>query len=203
MLRTALSIAIAAGCSEKAGSSVDDQAKHVAEVAAAGGVVDSILPIVEHLRRFRASLPKTDTLRHASPTMEALVQRWSRAIGSNDTTDLNAMVMDRTEFAWLYYADSPMSRPPYEAPPELLWGQLLASSNKGATQLVNRFGGSRVTASRLRCVAPPDTQGVNVLFKKCEVRLSAPGKETVDGVLFGTILERMGRFKFVGLSSSL
>ena len=203
MLCTALSITIIAGCADKAAVSADEQAKHVAEVVAAGGVVDSILPIAEHLRRFRAALPQTDTLRWASPTRDALIQRWARAIGGNDTTDLNAMIMDRAEFAWLYYPDSPMSRPPYEAPPELLWGQLLASSNKGATQLVSRFGGSRITATRLRCPTPPDTQGVNVLLSKCEVRLSAPGKPTLEGVLFGTILERAGRFKFVGLSSSL
>lgn len=202
--RGALLLAVTTACADKsAPSPADEQAKHVAEVVAAGGVVDSILPIAEHLRRFRAALPQTDTLRQASPTRDVLIERWARAIGGNDTTDLNAMIMDRAEFAWLYYPDSPMSRPPYEAPPELLWGQLLASSNKGATQLVSRFGGSRVTATRLACPTPPDTQGVNVLLSKCAVRLSAPGKPTLEGVLFGTILERAGRFKFVGLSSSL
>jgi hypothetical protein len=35
------------------------------------------------------------------------------------------------------------------------------------------------------------------------VRLAAPGKQTVQGVLFGTIIERGGRFKFVGLSTEL
>jgi hypothetical protein len=200
----ALLLAVMAACADKsAPSPADEQAQHVAEVVAAGGVVDSILPIAEQLRRFRDALPPTDTLLHASPSRDALVERWARAIGGNDTTDLNAMIMDRAEFAWLYYPDSPMSQPPYEAPPALLWGQLLASSNKGATQLVNRFGGSAVTATRLRCVTPPDTQGVNVLRSKCEVRLSAPGKPSVEGVLFGTILERAGRFKFVGLSGGL
>ena len=200
----ALLIAAVMACADKpAPSLADEQAKHVAEVVAAGGVVDSILPIDEQLRRFRGTLPPTDTLRYASPSREALVSRWAAAIAKNDTTDLNAMVMDRNEFAWLYYPDSPMSKPPYEAPPQLLWGQLLASSNKGATQLVSRFGGSRVAASQLRCPTPPDTQGTNVLTSKCEVRLAAPGKQTVDGVLFGTIIERGGRFKFVGLSTNL
>ena len=200
----ALLLAVTTACADKsAPSPADEQAKHIAEVVAAGGVVDSILPIAEQLRRFRDALPPTDTLRHASPSRDALVTRWAAAIARNDTSDLNAMIMDRDEFAWLYYTDSPLSKPPYEAPPELLWGQLLASSNKGATQLVNRFGGSRVTASRLRCPTPPDTQGANVLHSKCEVRLTAPGKTPVDGILFGTILERGGRFKFVGLSTDL
>ena len=197
-------LAATAACTDKpAPSPADEQSKHVAEVVAAGGVVDSVLPIAEHLQRFRATLPKTDTLLHASSSRDALVSRWAAAIATNDTSDLNAMIMDRAEFAWLYYPESAMSKPPYEAPPELLWGQLLASSNKGATQLVNRFGGSRVTASRLRCATPPESEGSNVLHSKCEVRLDAPGKPSVDGFLFGTIIERDGRFKFVGLSTNL
>jgi hypothetical protein len=200
----ALLLAVTAACADKsAPAPADDQASHVAEVVAAGGVVDSILPVAEQLRRFREALPPTDTLRHASPSRDALVTRWAAAIAKNDTSDLNAMIMDRHEFAWLYYPESPMAKPPYEAPPQLLWGQLLASSNKGATQLVNRFGGSRVTVSRLRCPTPPDTQGANVLHSACEARLEAPGKQTVEGVLFGTIIERDGRFKFVGLSTDL
>jgi hypothetical protein len=200
----ALLLAVTTACADKsAPSPADEQAKHVAEVVAAGGVVDSILPIPEQLRRFREALPPTDTLLHASQSRDALVARWAAAIAKNDTTDLNAMVMNRREFAWLFYPDSPMSKAPYEAPPQLLWGQLLASSNKGATQLVSRFGGSRVTVSRLRCPTPPDTQGANLQHSKCEARLAAPGKQTVDGILFGTIIERDGRFKFVGLSTDL
>ncbi len=200
----ALLLAATTACADKpAPSPANEQATHVAEVVAAGGVVDSILPIDEQLRRFRDALPPIDTLLHASPSREALVTRWAAAIATNDSSDLNAMIMDRAEFAWLYYPDSPMSKPPYEAPPQLLWGQLLASSNKGATQLVNRFGGRRVTVSRFRCPTPPDTQGANVLHSKCEARLTAPGTQTVDGILFGTIIERDGRFKFVGLSTDL
>lgn len=184
-------------------SSANEQAGHVADVAAAGGVVDTILPIAEHLRRFRVGLDSTDTLSHASASRDALVARWAKAIGANDTTDLNAMLLSRAEFAWLYYPDSPMSRPPYEAPPELLWGQLLASSNKGASQLVKRFGGSVAKATALRCPIPPELLGANRLHAKCEVRLTAPGRDTLQGILFGTIIERGGRFKFVGLSTNL
>ena len=202
--RSLLGAILLLACTEKpAPSPADEQAAHIAEVVAAGGVVDSILPIAEHLRRFRAPLARTDTLRYASPSRTALVERWAAAVGASDTVALNAMIIDRAEFAWLYYADSPMSRPPYEAPPELLWGQMLAASNAGATTLVQRFAGSRPSASRLRCPTPPDTQGGNVLHAGCTVRLSAPGRPPVEGALFGTILERDGRFKFVGLSSRL
>ena len=181
----------------------EEQAAHIRDVVAAGGVVDSILPVEEHLRRFRVDLPSVDTLQHASPSMDALVARLAHAVSTHDTTDLNAMVLNRQEFAWLYYPESPMSRPPYEAPPELLWGQILASSDKGARQLVNRLGGSTITVSRLRCPTAPDTAGANLLHTRCEVRFAAPGKPTLEGNLFGSVIERDGRFKFMGFANRI
>ncbi len=199
----AIALLLLGACAPKDAVPADDQAAHVADVAAKGGVVDSILPIAVHLRRFRAGLDSTDTLSHASLSRAALVARWAKAIAANDTADLNSMLLSRAEFAWLYYAESPMSKPPYEAPPELLWGQLLAASNKGASQLVTRFGGSAAKATELRCPASPEPLGKNLLHAKCEVRLAAPSRETLQGRLFGTIIERGGRFKFVGLTTSL
>ena len=125
-------------------SSADSQAAHIRDVVAAGGVVDSILPIDEQLRRFRADLrEQPDTLRHASASIDALVRRWGNAVATRDTADLNAMTLDRAEFAWLYYPGSKLSKPPYEAPPQLLWGQIMSNSNSGAQQLLARFGGAR------------------------------------------------------------
>ena len=179
------------------------QAEHVRDVVASGGVVDSVRPIAEHLRRFRAALPPVDTFRHASASREALVARLARAVGTRDTAALNAMALDRREFAWLFYESSPLARPPYEAPPELLWGQILTASDEGARQLVNRFGGSTVTADRLVCPDAAEIEGENRLYKRCRVRFTAPGRRTLEGDLFGTIVERHGRFKFVGYANRI
>ena len=181
-------------------TAADSQAAHVAAVAAAGGVVDSILPTGEALARFRDGLDPVDTLRHAAASREALVDRWAQAVAASDTATLNALLVDRAEFAWLYYPDSRMSLPPYEAPPGLLWGQLLASSNEGAAQVMRRHGGRPFRVAALRCPAPPVDEGKNRLHERCEVRLNAAGAPTR---LFGTILERDGRFKFLGYANPL
>lgn len=192
------------GCrGDMAAASRRAQAAHADSVVATGGVVDSILPMAEHLRRFREGLTATDTLRHASPTRDALVDRLARAIASRDSADLNAMVLDRGEFAWLYYPSSMLSRPPYEAPPELLWGQILAASNEGARKLVAHLGGvSKASAEAIRC-PEPKTEGANQLYERCTVRFRAPGRTPLEGILFGTIIARDGRFKFIGLSNHL
>ena len=184
-------------------TAADSQAAHIQAVVAAGGVVDSILPIAEHLRRFRAGIAeRADTLRNGSPSIEALVNRWAAAVSARDTAELNAMVLDRAEFAWLYYPDSKLGKPPYEMPPELLWAQFLTNSDEGAKRVLNRFGGSPVIVGSVSCPATK-TEGPNRLHEGCLVRLESAqaGREPLR--LFGTIFERDGRFKFVGFTNAL
>lgn len=178
------------------------QQAHIREVVAAGGVVDSVLPIAEHLARFRAGLRTVDTLSSASSSLEALVNRLTAALSTRDTAALNGMVLDRSEFAWLYYPGSAMSAPPYEAPPELLWGQINASSNAGIRKLLSIYGGSRVKVASLDC--PPATaDGDNRLHERCNVRFEATGRRSMTGNLFGTIIERDGRFKFLSYANRI
>lgn len=204
-LRSAIAVALILGCREApARTAADSQAAHVREVVASGGVVDSILPIAEHLTRFRATLRQPpDTLRAASTSIEDLVARWATAVTRRDTAALNAMVIDASEFAWFYYPDSKMSKPPYEAPPGLLWGQLLASSNEGARTLLTRYGGKGVRVDSVRCPDSVVVEGANRLHDGCRAAVRIDGASAVDARWFGTILERDGRFKFVGLSNSL
>jgi len=181
----------------------EKQAEHVKDVVAAGGVVDSVLPVAEALRRFREGLPKQDTLLHASDTRAALVERLAGAITRRDTADLNAMALNRAEFAWLFYEESPLSRPPYEAPPGLLWGQILTTSDEGIRQLMTRLGGKSIEVSDLACPNAPEQEGRNTLYKRCTVRFTARGEKPLEGNLFGSIIERDGRFKFVGLGNRI
>lgn len=183
-------------------AATNDQAAHIQSVVEAGGVVDSILPIAEHLRRFRSGMVPLDSLQDASPSLPALVTRLTQALSVRDTAALNAMVLNRREFAYLYYPESTLSQPPYEAPPELLWGQILESSNQGAKQLMEQFGGADVTAKELSCPAP-EIEGPIALYKRCTVVLSAPKRATLRGNLFGTIIARDGRFKFIGFANRI
>ena len=204
-----LFVLLATSCSDGANhdtvaaTAADSQAAHVQEVVAAGGVVDSILPINQHLERFRASVPRVDTLVHASPSARQLLDRWASAIAARDTVALNEMLINRAEFAWLYYPDSRMSKPPYEAPPELLWGQLLASSDQGARKLLTRFGGGTLTIVSFNCPRAAQMEGENRLHEECITRLESKGARIPPNRLFGTIIERGGRFKFVGYANRL
>lgn len=191
-----------AACKDK--TPADDQQQHIADVVARGGVVDSILPIAEQLDRFRKTVAdKPDTLRHASNSIANLVTRWTLAIASSDTAALNAMLLDRAEFAWLYYPTSKMSLPPYEAPPQLLWGQMLATSEEGAQNILKLFSAESFKVLGVNCPNAPVVEGTNQLHEGCRLKLERGGSAPVEQSYFGTIIERDGRFKFVSYASRL
>ncbi len=189
---------------EATSSSADSQAAHVRDVIASGGVVDSILPIAEQLRRFRADIPEQpDTFRRASASVDALVKRWAAAVATQDTAALNHLMLDRAEFAWLYYPGSALSKPPYESPPQLLWGQIVSNSDKGARQLLARFGGSRFDVASVTCPAPGDSTTNGQVHANCRVRVRVKNGRIIEGTLFGSIVEHRGRFKFLGYANRL
>jgi hypothetical protein len=197
-------LAVAVTASDSGFTAPDPQAEHIAAVAAAGGVVDSILPVEEHLRRFRSTIPDTaDTLRHGSASFDALVARWVVAIEQHDTAALNAMVISRAEFAWLYYPTSELAKLPYEAPPELVWGQILTGSDDGVRKALRRFGGRRLSIRDVRCARSPQVEGTNRLYMDCRTTVMTVADTLKNVRMFGTILERDGRFKFIGHGNSL
>ena len=182
----------------------ESQSVHVREVIAAGGVVDSVLPIDEHLRRFRANLSeRPDTLRHASSAIEALVHRWAAAVSQRDTVSLRRMSLDAAEFAWLYYPGSQLSKPPFESPPLLLWDRLQSSSESGARQVLTRFGGRRFDVLAVTCPPPNDTTSHSRVYSSCRVRVRLNTRTPIEDRLFGSIIEHDGRFKFLGYANRL
>ena len=184
-------------------TAADSQAAHVAAVAAAGGIVDSILPSDEVLRRFRENLPVADTLQHAAASRDGLVREFLKAVSASDTLTLNRLVLDRSEFAYLYYPTAAISKPPYEAPPQLLWGQILQASNDGLPRVLSRAAGQSLALSRVTCADSIVREGTNRLHNACTVTVGIGRGTPIEARWFGTIIERDGRFKFIGYGNAL
>jgi hypothetical protein len=175
-----------------------------AAAPASAGVIDSALPIAEHLKRFRATLRyRPESLLHASASPASLVDRWARAVAARDTLTLRQLHIDRAEFADLVYEQLRISKPPYEMPPELLWFQLTANSDDGLRKSLERLAGHRVTVRSVRCPTPVDTQGALQMRDSCLLRLRVDGDTLPEERYFGSIVNRDGRFKFVGYSNKL
>lgn len=185
------------------GVSADD-ADASATAAASAGVVDSALPIDTLLHRFRATIPDTPTvLTGGESSPERLTRALLAALESHDTATVRRLVLSRAEFAWLYYPHTIFTRPPYEMGPELLWLQISANSEKGAVRLLRRYGGSPLRLDALLCPDSVQQEGPNTVTAGCRVRFSAADSAARDLRLFGSLLNRDGRYKFVSYANEL
>ena len=168
----------------------------------APGIVDSVFPPAEAMRRFRESLPVTSTLATAARSRDSLVHRFVRAVERRDSTALRGMVMSRAEFAYLYYPTSPHARPPAQQPPALVWFLPTQNSEKGVGRLLDRFAGRALQVRGYTCAEPPRVEAENAIWDDCRLHIGG-GADTATVRLFGGVIERGGRFKVLSYSNDL
>ena len=168
-----------------------------------GYIVDSILPIAEEMRRFRAAVggDAATALRGGSGSRDGLVARFAAALAAGDSAALRRLAVSPREFIDLVYPESPNTRPPYQQAPGLLWRQIQLPSGTGFHRLLERHGGRPFRVDTLRCPFPPEVQGNNRLHAGCTVRFVSGTDAAREGRLFGTIVERQGHFKFVSFTN--
>lgn len=165
--------------------------------------VDSFIPREVALERFRKSGRKVTQLAHAAVSRDELVREFVRALERRDTTTLRQLIISRDEFAWLYYSTSKQGLPPYSLNPDLMWFMQVEQSNSGMTRALNQLGGKHLSYAGYRCEGSSTTEGENTLWGPCTVRLvQAPG-DTAEGRLFGPILRREGKYKFLSYANKL
>jgi len=172
--------------------------------ATPGYVVDSALPIDTLLARFRATVPDTPTaLLGGEPSAERLAREFLRALSTNDTASIRRLVVNRAEFAWLYYPHTRFTKPPYEMGPDLLWLQMNEASEKGIVRSLRRYGGSALRFEALACPDSVTTEGPNHITVGCRLRFAAGDSAARTLQLFGSLMERDGRWKFVSYANDL
>lgn len=162
-------------------------------------IVDSILSVDEELRRFKAAvggLPVSGLVGGAS-SREALVRRFFDALASRDAAEFRTMQLSAREFADLVYPESPYVKPPYTQPAGLVWSQIQNPSASGLKRLMRRLGGRRLPYNDLRCAQKSDRHGRNLLWTGCTVSMTDSSGTSKRHALFGTIIGRDGRYKFV------
>lgn len=168
-----------------------------------GYIVDSILPIEEEIRRFTAAVGGTRVaaLSGGATSVDALVARFASAVAARDTIALQRMALSAREFIDIVYPESPYTRPPYRQAPGLLWSQIQLPSRSGLRRLLERHGGHPLRIASVRCPGAPERQGNNRLHVSCTVQFATDTGALRDGRLFGTLIERDGRFKFVSFTN--
>lgn len=207
---TLLVALVLSGCGYRQLDAFDSaQADSVARVrqdsinrAQPGYVVDSILPIEEELRRFRAGLGDPPRgLSNGASSRDALVASFLEALESADTAALARLTITRAEFAYLVYPSSQYVEGPYRQAPGLAWMRHSAVSGTGLTRLLARMGGRAVPQADYRCAEPASIEGENRLWTECRLSVVRSATDTAWVQLFGGIIEREGRFKILSYAN--
>ena len=83
----------------------------------------------------------------------------------------------------------------------LLWFRMSEASNTGIGRVLARHGARPLGYVSHRCEPAPKREGANALWGRCRVRrVRAPG-DTVEERLFGSVVSRGGRYKFVSYAN--
>jgi hypothetical protein len=171
---------------------------------AAGNVIDSVFPMEEEIRRFRAGMAEISELSGGAGSKEELADTFLRAIERADTAAAAALAITRDEFAWLYFPYTMYVAPPYELSPGLVWMQIQHASSEGLRKLLGVHGGKELYDTGVRCNEERVTMaGAGQFWDDCQVLGRLPSGEDVEEKLFGSILEVGGRYKFVSFANGM
>lgn len=164
--------------------------------------VDTVFPMDEEIRRFRELVGRTASEFDLSqPSRDALVERFVKAVEAADTTTLVRLGLDAAEFIDLYFPHTMYTAPPYELSPEVVWTLVQGSSQKGLTRILQRYAGQPLGFRGYRCDGAK-TEGPNRIHDGCVLDIVAGGHaEPIR--LFGSIIERDGRFALVSYANDL
>jgi hypothetical protein len=166
---------------------------------------DSILEMSVMIERFQAAHAPVESFGADAPrSRDELIERFRRAVKDSSAAQLRALTMTEAEFAYLYFPASLYARPPYAQPPGVSW--LLTEQNglKGETRLLRHLGGRPLDIAGHTCEDPPRTEGANTIWNDCRLTLRhEDGSEEAGVRLFGSVIERGGRFRFISLANRL
>ncbi len=165
-------------------------------------VVDSAVSIEIALEEFRRGVPRPAGLTGGFSTREELVRKFIGALEVSDTAALRRMVLQKDEFAWLYYPTTRFTRKPYELPAGLLWFQMQGQTEKGASLLLSERAGASRGYLGHDCRSQR-REGENTVHGHCVVHRVVAAGDTVTDRLFGLIVERGGAHKFVSYANKL
>jgi hypothetical protein len=169
-----------------------------------GYIIDSLLPVEEEIRRFQATISVRPTgFANGARSRSELVKRFVRALEQNDTTALVKLVVNQAEFGYLVYPTSPNVAPPYHQAPDLVWLSRSASTDKAVRRLFSRFGGKPLRYTGFTCPDSRDRQQANTVWSGCVVERADSAGSTIRLRMFGPIIAREGRFKFLSLTNGL
>lgn len=166
---------------------------------------DSILDMPVMIEQFQARHAPVAAFGADAPrTRDELIERFAMALRDSSVAALRQLTLSKAEFAYLYFPASRFARPPYAQPPAVNWLLIEQNGLKGETRLLRHYGGAATDIVDHTCEADPVVEGRNIVWSHCRLALRQEDGTVLEDVrLFGSIVERDGRFRFVSLANKL
>jgi hypothetical protein len=167
-----------------------------------GYVVDSAFPPEEALRRFRSTVAgdAPTALSGGERSLDALLRRYWALLVARDTVSMSNLVLNRGEFAYLYFPDSPELAAGLA--PEVTWLLIASQGGRGLTRALRAAESAQTKGvARTICLGKPRALGRNTAVGPCGVVLAGPSADTVW--IAKAIIQRDGVHKLLGLSNDL
>lgn len=166
-----------------------------------GYVVDSIFPPEEALRRFQAESTPVTALTGGASSTDELLRRYWETLQSGDSLALRPYVVNKAEFAYLYFPESNEAENGLQ--PHVSW--LLYSNNggRGLSRALTLASTESVPITGTACLEDrTQTIGKNLVHGPCGVvRMLGARPDTVW--IAQHIIERDGVFKLLSFANEL
>lgn len=123
------------------------------------------------------------------------------AVQSKDASKLASLAVTPAEYAWLIYPTSEHVTGPMAQAPQLAWYMLSNTSDVGQHRLLDRLGAVDLKVTGSACAPTPVRQGENRIWHDCVVIRAGDDGREVRQRLFGSIIERDGRWKVLSFAN--
>ena len=141
------------------------------------------------------SCARTPNLAHSHESPEALTRAVLSAIERKDANALNALALNEQEFREHVWPDLPASRPERNLPFSYVWGDLHQKSDARLGQTLALHGGARYTLTAVRFRGETTVYPSYRVHRESEIALRDSQNREQSVRLFGSVIEKDGRFK--------
>jgi len=136
------------------------------------------------------------TLSHTFDSPEALARTVLTAVAERDTETLLELSVSGAEFRKVVWPELPSSRPEVNLSVDYAWGDLNTKSRSYLASTLSEFGGRRLELVAIDFTGESTSYRTFSVHRHSVLTVRADGQAATERVrLFGSVLERDGRFK--------
>jgi hypothetical protein len=127
--------------------------------------------------------------------VEEVAEAFLDALAASDPDRMRAMALSQDEFADVVWPELPSSRPNRNLPLDYAWRDLAQKSRNSLSRVYHRYGGTRYRLERVEFLGETTEYVTFRVHREARLVLTAEDGVLTRLRLFGSVIERGGRYK--------